>query len=58
MSLVLEESEDMAVGLLSPILESVKKDNEVMCFGLFFVHSPLFSVINIFIFDFGLNLSI
>lgn len=28
MSLVLEESEDMAVGLLSPILESVKKDNE------------------------------
>ncbi|KAG6598548.1 hypothetical protein SDJN03_08326, partial [Cucurbita argyrosperma subsp. sororia] len=28
MSLVLEESEDIAVDLLSPILESVKKDNE------------------------------
>lgn len=40
MSLVLEESEDMAVGLLSPILESVKKDNEVTCFELF-LFTPL-----------------
>lgn len=29
MSLVLEESEDISVDLLSPILASVKKDNEV-----------------------------
>lgn len=36
MSLVLEESEDIAVDLLSPILESVKKDNEVICFELLF----------------------
>ena len=37
MSLVLEESEDISVELLSPILDSVKKDNEVICFELLFV---------------------
>lgn len=29
MTLVLEESEDIALELLTPILDSVKKDNEV-----------------------------
>lgn len=48
MSLVLEESEDISVELLSPILDSVKKDNEVMCFELLFV--PLLSFLFLFFF--------
>lgn len=37
MILCLEESEDISLDLLSPILESVKKDNEVGVWNLSFI---------------------
>lgn len=36
MTLVIEESEDISLEMLSPILDTLRKDNEVKLFSIFF----------------------